>query len=314
MPEFGADSIRYWTAMGSLGDDYPFEFTWIDLQTKQPVLNEIIVKEMEKLPGDKFNKKYRRKFEQLIGASRFLTKIWNAYRFLYLNLNKMKITDIDVNPKELSAIDHHYYSEFNRSLDLITDYFDGYNWHGATMILRSFFWNEICDNYIEAIKHKFYSEDKHTRESSLKNALNLFYKLLSISSVIMPFISEEIYSILFKQFKNLESIHLEKWPSLYEEISEDLANSGKVSIEIIKFLRMLKSKLQIPLNQNITKIILISDTNQIKNFEKLKKDIINTIRIDNLEIIDKLLVDSIKEKPDIKGDIENLNIKVYFFK
>jgi len=314
MPEFGADSIRYWTAMGSLGDDYPFEFTWINLQNKQPVSNQIILKEMEKLPEDKFNKKYRRRFEQLIGASRFLTKIWNAYRFLYLNLNKIKIDNIDVNPEEFSAIDSFFFSEFNKNLDLITNYFDGYNWHGATMILRTFFWNEICDNYIEAIKHKFYSEDQHTREISLKNALNLFYKILTVSAVIMPFISEEIYSILFKQFKNLESIHLEKWASHYEKISEDLANSGKLSIEIIKILRMLKSKLQIPLNQSIKKIILISDTNQLKKFEKQKKDIKNTIRIENLEIFDKSLEDSIKEKSDIKENIEDLNITVYFFK
>ncbi|NVM32010.1 MAG: class I tRNA ligase family protein, partial [Candidatus Helarchaeota archaeon] len=121
MPEFGTDAIRYWTAMGSLGDDYPFEFTWINLQSKQPVSNEIILKERKKLPVDKFNKKYRRKFEQLIGASRFITKIWNAYRFLYLNLNKTKIDNIDVNPKELSAIDSFFFSEFNKNLDLITN-------------------------------------------------------------------------------------------------------------------------------------------------------------------------------------------------
>ncbi|NVM34184.1 MAG: valine--tRNA ligase [Candidatus Lokiarchaeota archaeon] len=314
MPEFGADSIRYWTAMGSLGDDYPFEFTWINLQNKQPVSNEIILREIEKLPEDKFNKKYRRRFEQLIGASRFLTKIWNAYRFLYLNLNKIKLNNIDINLKELSTIDCFFFSEFNENLNLITSYFDGYNWHGATMILRTFFWSEICDNYIEAIKHKFYAEDQRTREISLKNALNLFYKLLTISSVIMPFIAEEIYSILYKQFKDLDSIHLENWPMSYEDIAEGLAEHGKLGIEIIKFLRTLKSKLQIPLNQSVGRIILISETNQLKNIEILKEDIKNTIRIKDLEIIGKQLEKSIKEKPDLKENLEEQNIIVYFFK
>jgi len=259
MPEFGADAIRYWTAMGSLGDDYPFEFTWINLQTKQPVSNEIILKEIEKLPEEKFNKKYRRRFEQLIGASRFLTKIWNAYRFLYLNLGKIKLTDINIDTKVFSSIDSYFFSEFNKNLKLITDFFDGYNWHGAMMILRTFFWNEICDNYIEAIKHKFHVEDPRIREISLKVALNLFYKLLIISSVIMPYISEEIFSILYKQFNDIESIHLENWPKPYEKISEELAKQGKLGIEIIKFLRM-------------------------------------------------------KEKPDLMENVEDLNIKVYYFK
>ncbi len=314
MPEFGTDAIRYWTAMGSLGDDYPFEFTWIDLQTKKPMSNEFILAERQKLLESKFNKKYRRRFEQLIGASRFLTKIWNAYRFLYLNLNKIKITDIEINTKDLSAIDTYFFSEFNKNLDLITNYFDGYNWHGATMILRTFFWNEICDNYIEAIKYKFYSEDKQTREISLKNALNLFYRLLNISSVIMPFISEEIYSILFKKYTNLKSIHLEKWPIKYENISEELAGRGKLGIEIMKFLRMNKSKLQIPLNQEISKVFILTEENQMRDLKNLKEDIKNTIRIDELKIVDKSLENSIKEKPDLKQEVKDLNISVYIFK
>jgi len=314
MPEFGADAIRYWTAMGSLGDDYPFEFTWINLQTKQPVSNEIILKEIEKLPEEKFNKKYRRRFEQLIGASRFLTKIWNAYRFLYLNLGKIKLTDINIDTKVFSSIDSYFFSEFNKNLKLITDFFDGYNWHGAMMILRTFFWNEICDNYIEAIKHKFHVEDPRIREISLKVALNLFYKLLIISSVIMPYISEEIFSILYKQFNDIESIHLENWPKPYEKISEELAKQGKLGIEIIKFLRMLKSKLQIPLNQTVNKIILVLETHQLKNIKDLQEDIKNTIRIDKLDIIEKSFEKSIKEKPDLMENVEDLNIKVYYFK
>ncbi|MFX0035085.1 MAG: valine--tRNA ligase [Candidatus Hermodarchaeota archaeon] len=314
MPEFGTDAIRYWTAMGSLGDDYPFEFTWINLQTNQPVSNEFILAEGQKLPVDKFNKKYRRKFEQLIGASRFLTKIWNAYRFLYLNLEKININDIKINIEELSAIDCYYFSEFNKNLNSITGFFDGYNWHEATMILRTFFWNDICDNYVEAIKHRFYSEDQETREKSLKTALNLFYKLLTIISVIMPYISEEIYSILFKKFINHKSIHLEKWPLNFKNISIESAEIGKIGIEIIKFLRMLKSKLQISLNQNIWRIILISDKAQLKILKNLKEDIKNTIRIDDLEIIEKSVEKSIKEKPDAIESFEDLNIKIYFFK
>ncbi|UCC18617.1 MAG: valine--tRNA ligase [Promethearchaeota archaeon] len=314
MPEFGADAIRYWTAMGSLGDDYPFEFTWINLQTKQPVSNGFILEEIKKLPEEKFNKKYHRRYEQLIGASRLLTKIWNAYRFLYLNLNKTKIGDLNVNPNELSAIESYFFSEFNKNLDIMTQYFEGYNWHGAMMILRTFFWNEICDNYVEAVKHKFYSENQKMRETSLKNALNLFYRLLTIISVIMPFISEEIYSILYKRFKNLKSVHLEKWPLIYDKISEDSANDGKLIIDIIKFLRMGKSMLQIPLNQSINKVILIADTNRLKKIDNLQRDIINTLRIENLEIIEKSQEKNIKEKSDLKQYNEDLNITVLIFK
>ena len=313
MPLFGADALRYWAAMGSLGDDYPFEFTWINLQTKQPVSNEKILIEKQKYPEDKFNKKYRRKYEQLIGAGRFITKIWNAYRFLFLNLSKIEINNIDINPNDLTEIDTFYFSEFNNNLGLITENLNGYNWHGATMILRTYFWNDMCDNYIEAIKHKFYSEDPTIKETSLKNALNLFYQMLKIFAVIMPFISEEIYAILFKRFTNLKSIHLEKWPTNYEKISEGLAEKGRIAVEIIKILRMNKSKFQIPLNKEISKVIILIEENQMKFIENIKEDIKNTIRIRNLEIMEKAGENLIKEKPDSKQHIEEPNITLYFF-
>jgi len=314
MPNFGADAIRYWAAMGSLGDDYPFEFSWINLQTKQPILLENIIKERQRLPEDKFNKKYGIRYEQLISGSRFVTKIWNAYRFLYINLNKFEIDNLTVNSKELSSIEQYFFSEFNKNLDVITNYFNEYNWHEATMVLRSFFWNDICDNYFEAIKYNFYIEDQKIKINSLKNALNLLYKILKIFSVIMPFISEEIYSIFYKQFKKLKSIHLEKWPVPYDNLSEESIEKGKLGIRIIKSLRMIKSKIQIPLNQELAKVILLTPKDNIEYVESLKEDIKNTIRINNLEIVGKPIEQILKKKPDLIEKIEDINITVYYFK
>ncbi|MFX0188119.1 MAG: valine--tRNA ligase [Candidatus Hodarchaeota archaeon] len=312
MPDYGADAIRQWAALGSLGDDYPLEYTWFNLQTKQPISDDSIKEEQEKLTEEKFNKKYGRRFEQLIGASRFITKIWNAYRFLGLSLNTIKVHDIEINIDELSAIDSYFYFEFNKKLDMISKYFDGYNWHDALTIFRPFFWNDICDNYIEAIKYKFYSEDQKIKETTLKNALNLFYNLLKIFAVIMPFITEEIYSLFFRKYKKFKSIHLERWPNPYDNISEELAEKGKIVIELIKALRNHKSMLQIPLNQEVSRVVIISENNIQKILKALEKDIQNTIRIKSLEILEKAQEDKIKEKPESKDRIEGLGITFYF--
>jgi valyl-tRNA synthetase len=314
MPVYGADAIRQWAAMGSLGDDYPFDFSWMNLQTKQPVSTEVISQELEKLPESKFEKKYRIKCDQLIGASRFVTKIWNAYRFLFLNLKKIELSNLTTSIEDLSAIDSYFYSEFNKNLDLISDHLNRYNWHGALMILRSFFWSEICDNYIEAIKYKFYSDELKIRETSLKNALNLFYKFLNIFAIFMPFISEEIYTIIYKQFKNTGSIHLVSWPDSFEKLSEDLIEKGKLGFEIIKFLRTAKSRNQIPLNQKLTKVIILTGSNNLRIIESLKADIQNTIRIEKLEIMDNTKQKSVKIKPDIIQPFEDLNLIFWIFK
>jgi len=96
--------------------------------------------------------------------------------------------------------------------------------------------------------------------------------------------------------------------------SSDELKDKKKNLNIIKFLRMQKSKLQIPLNQSIRKVILISETNQLKKIDNLKEDIKFTLRIENLEIIEKSQEKKIKEKSDLKQDIKDLNITTYLFK
>jgi valyl-tRNA synthetase len=314
MPDFGADAIRQWAAMGTLGDDYPFEYTWINLQTKQPVSDELINSEKKKLPEKKFNNKYRRNFEQLIGASRFLTKIWNAYRFLGINLERIDISNIEIDINEINDIDRYFFSEYNNILKKLTEHFDNYNWHEGFTLLRPFFWNDICDNYIEAVKHKFYSDDLKIREKALKTGLNLLYNILKIFAIIMPFISEEIYAILFKKYKKKKSIHLESWPQIYENISDESVKKGKLTVDIIKNLRNIKSKLQIPLNQEITKIIIVLENNLFGYLEDYKEDIKNTIRIKNLELLERSKEKSYKNKPELKENDEELKLTFYIAK
>jgi len=130
----------------------------------------------------------------------------------------------------------------------------------------------------------------------------------------MPFVSEEIFSILFKRYKKIASIHLEKWPTPYKEISKESAEKGELGIEVIKKLRTYKSQLQIPLNQEIKRIVIRTDKNQIEKIEDLREDIKNTIRIENFEVLEDFDEDLIKPGPDLKEKIEELNIVVYFFK
>jgi valyl-tRNA synthetase len=240
--------------------------------------------------------------------------MWNAYRFLFLNLRNIEVPNLQIKDSELSEIESYYFFEFNKALKEATKHFDGYNWHEAFIVLRVFFWNELCDNYIEAIKHKFYSEDKSIAQNALKNALSLFYKILTTFAFTMPFITEEIYSILYQNYIALKSIHLEAWPQPYDNVSEELAKRGKLAIEIIKILRNCKSKLKIPLNQEVERIIISTDKNTINEIENVKADIINTIRIKNFEIIETKKEKDIKESPELKEDYEDLNLSLFFFK
>lgn len=315
LPNFGADAIRQWAAMGSLGDDYPFKYTWINIHNKQPVSDKKINKEKKQLPEDKFNKKYRKRYDQLVAASRFLTKIWNAFRFLKINLDKIELSEIKVDVETLSPVECHFFSEFNANLKEVTEFFDEYNWHEAFMILRPFFWNELCDNYIEAIKYRFYEEDKAVKKAALQNALNLFFKMLRIFSFIMPYITEEIYHVIFKEFLELDSIHQSEWPGPYKGISETKAQQGELGIKLIQNLRKNKSELQIPLNEELERVIvLVNNKSQAEALHHLKGDISNTIRIKSLEVQNKSKKADIEGEPTLKDDYKDLNIEIYLYK
>ena len=129
----------------------------------------------------------------------------------------------------------------------------------------------------------------------------------------MPFITEEIFSILYSNYKELKSIHLEQWPLSYDNLSDDLGNQGKLAIEIIKILRNCKAKLQIPLNQEISRVVISTNLNLIDDMKKIKTDISNTIRINELEIIDNFDEKDQIRNPELKEIYKNLNLTLFFF-
>jgi len=313
MPDFGTDVIRQWAAMGSLGDDYPFEFTWINKQSKQPVSNEKILAEQNRLPELKFYNKYKRNFEQLVGASRFLTKMWNAYRFLYLNAQNIELSNLSVKISDLTEIESYFFDQFRKILKQSTDYFDQYNWHEGLMVLRSFFWEDLCDNYIEAIKFRFYSDDIIIKTNAIKNALNLFYRILTAFSFIMPFISEEIHEILYRVHYPVKSLLFETWPNPYEEIPLEKSGKGRLIILTIKALRNIKSTLKMPLNQEISRVVISTENSTFLQLNQLI-DIKETLRINEFEVIKSSMKSKLPEKFDHRETNEDLEGTIYISK
>ena len=128
----------------------------------------------------------------------------------------------------------------------------------------------------------------------------------------MPFITEEIHDVLYKEFTKSKSIHMEHFPIGYKNLSDEKIKQGKFVLEIIKNLRTIKAKHGIPLNQEVTRVIILSDKNKQEIINDLKEDIKNTIRIKNLEIYEKNQEGKIKDKPDLKEIIDELGISFYF--
>jgi len=105
-----------------------------------------------------------------------------------------------------------------------------------------------------------------------------------------------------------------KRTNILNDLSSRKYKRSGIIFGVIKILRNFKSKLQIPLNQEINKVVISTSQNLIDDIEKIKTDISNTIRIKKFEIIDRKKEKDIKTTPELQEYSEDLNLTVFFFK
>ncbi len=243
--QYGPDALRQWAALGSLGDDYPFNFKEIQY-------------------GLKFNK-----------------KVWNACRFSSAHLGDFNKNLLKKRP-DLLPIDEWILNKLDTAIKTCSESFDVYNFHAGLMAIRTFFWHDFCDDYLEAVKYRFYTEvSEDIKVAGQYTLYSVILDSLKILAPVIPFITEEIYQLLFKEHEKIKSIHLTEWPKQYE-INEN--SSGDLIIKIIKEFRNQKASKKIALNQEIqrahVKIPKVLEENKII----IKRDIAKTLKILDLNI------------------------------
>lgn len=249
LEEYGADALRQWAALGSLGDDYPYN----DKEIKY--------------------------------GSRFLTKLWNACRFTSGHLKDFKFSKIEQTSLELNPVDMWILEKLNLVIQTVTDAFETYNFHQGLLAFRQFFWHDFCDDYLEAVKHRLYTTepDAATRVAGQYTIFCVILDSLKLFAPIAPFITEEIYHALFKAEIKLPSIHLSDWAEPKYHIEKKLQDLGALTTTVISALRKEKSDKGIPLNAPLKKVIITYSTTD-PGLEQLKDDITGTLKIEEMII------------------------------
>ncbi len=245
LKNYGADALRFWAAGSKLGED-------LDYQEKD-----------------------------LITGKKFITKLYNASRFVFMNLEDYK----NNKPKNLEEIDKLFLQKLNNLIKSTTKKFEEYDYSKAKSSVEKFFWNLFCDNYLEIIKKRIYNEtgDKKTSaQYTLYKSLLIINKLIA---PIMPFITEELYQTYFKKKEKEKSIHISEWPE-YEELSEN--KTFDIFIQTLAKIRQEKSN----------------------NKKAMNSEIILTLPEKELQILDSTLED-LKDVTNAK-EIKKGNFKVEF--
>lgn len=225
--KYGVDAFRYWAGSAGIGIDLPFD---------------------EK---------------ELVAGQRFITKLWNASKFVFMNLK-----DFDgKKPGHLKKMDLWMLSKLGETLDRVRKAYENYNIAGAKREAEGFFWQIFADNYLEIVKRRVYKGSGDEKKSA---QYVLYQSLLGILKMFAPitcFITEEIYQEWFKKFEGEKSIHISSW-SLVEGKSD--SKLGDKFVEVLGRVRGLKSKGKRAMNSPIR---LVLDKKDYSLLEDVMEDL-----------------------------------------
>ncbi len=247
--EYGADSIRLWSANSVPGSDIPFD--WKDVKN----------------------------------GYKFLRKFWNAFRFINIHIAESTIDEVEA-LKNLNPMDKWILSKLHHLIVEVTDHLENYNFADARNKIQAFVWHDFCDEYIEAVKYRLYadSEDlKPSKDAARYTLKTVISKSLKLLSPITPHFTEEVYQYLDE---GGESIHKTDWPVHVEELMDDPAEKlGEIAVNIIGDIRRFKSATGRPLNIPIKSAnIYTTDSELYHAIKNLESDITGTTRIKDLTV------------------------------
>lgn len=197
-------------------------------------------------------------YEERVEANRnFANKVWNASRFIMMNMEGKEITEPD--RTLFTPADRWILSTVNTLTKDVTENMDKYDLGIAVQKVYDFIWDEFCDWYIEIAKYRIYRAEEHPEEANcalwiLKNVLAQALKLLH---PYMPFITEEIYGALVPEE---ESLMMSAWPVYKEEdrfeAEEDIMGHLK---EIVRGVRNVRAEMNVPNNRKAKVYVVCQD-------------------------------------------------------
>ncbi len=206
--------------------------------------------------------------EKVASSWNFINKLWNASRFVLMSLDNFDKDDYNLD--NIDIVDKWILTRLNKTIKETTKYMEKYEFNNASKVIYDFVWDDFCDNYIELSKTKM---NNNTTKSVL---LKVLTDILKILHPFIPFVTEEIYSML--PVKEQESIMISKYPTYNknELFKEEEEKINKVICDITA-IRNLKA------NNNITKnaYVLINTSEELLNIYK------TALRIDEENIINE---------------------------
>ncbi|NRN97115.1 valine--tRNA ligase [Lactobacillus helveticus] len=195
--------------------------------------------------------------KKLSAAWNFINKIWNASRFVIMNLpSDAKPAHMpDVSKFDLS--DRWIFDRLNHTVSEVTRLFDEYQFGEAGREAYNFIWNDFCDWYIEISKVALNGDDEELKARKQENLIWILDQILRLMHPIMPFVTEKLWLSMPHEGK---SIMVAEYPTTHKEFENKQADSDMAFlIEIIKAVRNIRMEVNAPMSSPIDIMIQLDD-------------------------------------------------------
>lgn len=230
-----ADVIRYWAANSRLGTDTFFSI------------------------------------DELGIAKRFITKLWNAFKFALAHLQ-----DIEINADiQLMPVDRWIMERCKQTTIDARNLLEQYEIGSARHKIDDFFWKDLCDYYLEIVKERLYQPEIHGYRQRQSAQYALYYCMLNVLklyAIYVPHITEHIYQNFFRQHEKSISLHRLRWEA-EEAFDDEIILFGEKLKDVISETRKYKTENALSMKAEIEKVVITTDKKFVELFQQTVNDI-----------------------------------------
>ena len=175
----------------------------------------------------------------------FMNKLWNACRFIQMNIPENWNNELDIDSAELDLSDKWILSRLSKTIDDYNRQLDRFHFNEAAKVLYEFTWNDFCDWYVEIAKTRFYGNDEGKADIARTVSLKCIRTVLALLHPYSPFITEDLWSH-FKAANALDLI-VDQWPERDFKSLNDNAEKEMVLLQkVVTAIRSIRSRMNVP--------------------------------------------------------------------
>ncbi len=213
--------------------------------------------------------------ERVEAARNFANKVWNASRFIMMNIDQTAAAGIKADydataadmADRLKDADKWILSKMNSLTREVTEFMEKYELGIAAQKVYDFIWEEFCDWYIEMVKPRLYGTDADSKVAALWTLSHVLVDSLKLLHPYMPFVTEEIFCNLMEaqgRLEKNESIMISKWPVFSEEfVFTDTEDAVELIKDAVKGIRNVRTGMNVPPSRK-AKVFVVTENARVK--------------------------------------------------